>query len=397
MQRNTKSFYKQPDPATAEECLTSHCAQIEQRVNFRRSAAKEARARHVAEMNDLRDRVGASFEEQAARRAWNRQVATDQLAQTSEKNTAALLDYKESHTAIEYWPYEAVQPVFVMPDPKVYGEELLAAADQHRKAKALLKARSKGGGTSLRLRREREKEQQASESAPHLLPDQVRAAVKAAADRKREVVGEQYRRRAQEAAASAEASLNASPRSALSIGPNTTYFTGEEVLAQMGHMQLEEAQREIRQHANKVQLRQVLAAQAAEKRMRELREHASMYGEAPPRVFASREVVGPSEAEKRRTAGAARRAELEEAIAQKQRERHELRKAARAAQRQLDDKAAQEEVLSHNIDGLRRREQQAEMALELTKQEARRRRAVAAADAADKAADAKAAAEFSAA
>ena len=141
----------------------------------------------------------------------------------------------------------------------------------------------------------------------------------------------------------------------------------------------------------------MLAAQAAEKRMRELREHASMYGEPPPRVVASREVVGPSEAEKRRTAGAARRAELEEAIAQKQRERHELRKAARAAQRQLDDKAAQEEVLSHNIDGLRRREQQAEMALELTKQEARRRRAVAAADAADKAADAKAAAEFSAA
>ena len=51
-------------------------------------------------------------------------------------------------------------------------------------------------------------------------------------------------------------------------------------------------------------------------------------------------------------------------------------------------------MLSHHIDGLRRREQQTEMSLELTKQEARRRRAVAAADAADKAADAKAASEF---
>ena len=128
LQRNSKAFYKAPEMATPEECLTSHVMQIEARQVERKSMQKQARKQHVADMNELRDRVGASFEEQAARRAWHRQIANDQRHQTEEKLTAALLDYKESKSGIEYWPYEA-QPVgFQKPDPKEYGKELLAAA-----------------------------------------------------------------------------------------------------------------------------------------------------------------------------------------------------------------------------------------------------------------------------
>ena len=81
--------------------------------------AKAAKAQHQADMTDLNERVGASFEEQAARRAWNQQVAHDQQKQTAEKMTAMLLDYKESHTGIEYWPFEASKPGMVLPDKKV--------------------------------------------------------------------------------------------------------------------------------------------------------------------------------------------------------------------------------------------------------------------------------------
>ena len=73
-------------------------------------------------------------------------------------------------------------------------------------------------------------------------------------------------------------------------------------------------------------------------------------------------------------AGAARRQELEQAIAAKQRERHELRRLAREEQRALDDAAATEEVLIYERDRYAKREQQTAMALALTKQEAEARR-----------------------
>lgn len=399
LQRASKAFYKQPEMATADECLTSHVMQIEQRQNERRSAQKEARVRHVADMNDLRDRVGASFEEQAARRAWHKQIATDQLHQTDEKLTTALLDYKESHTGIEYWPYEVGDGhAFVLPDKKVYGAELLAASRVREQQKALQKAMRKGGSTSLRLRKEREQQQQQRESSmARSAPGEVRQALAAAAAAKRNAVGEQARDRATAARGAAGAADGAttvggafvSPRSlegytaSVKDGMGTrpvageTYFAGDHVLSQMGRMQLKEAQREIRSHQNKVQLREVLASQAAEKRMRELRDHALTYGEpidaaASLARVASKASVGPNDGERRAMAGAARRAELESAIEAKRRERHALRKAQREAQRQLDDAAAQEEVLVFERDRYRRREKQTEMALELTKQEARR-------------------------
>jgi len=197
----------------------------------------------------------------------------------------------------------------------------------------------------------------------------------AAAERKRGVVGEMARQRAEAAALGASSLDGSSPRTALSAG----YFTGDQAIAAMGRFQLKEAQRELREHQNKLQLREVLAAQAAEKRMRELREHASTYGEPPdagPTLarIASKGALGPSPSEARTLAGAARRKELEGAILQKQRERHELRKVAREEQRQLDDAAVQEEVLVYQRDAYRKREQQTEIALALTKQDAARRR-----------------------
>ena len=73
----------------------------------------------------------------------------------------------------------------------------------------------------------------------------------------------------------------------------------------------------------------------------------------------------------------------EQAIQLKQRERHEMRKAAREAQRALDDAAAHEEELVGQYEHFKRREQQTQMALELTKQEAKRRSKAATAAAED--------------
>ena len=257
----------------------------------------------------------------------------------------------ETLTTVVVLPRAAVPGVLL----QVYGAQLLLAAQQKEAQLAVQAAQRKGGGTSLRLRREREREQKAKEEADARLPPSgVRAALAEAAARKRDAVGEQARQRAQAYLESGDAIEGTTPRSYLVTGhshsqPQSSFFTGQEVIEQMGRMQLKEAQREIRAHQNKQQLRQVLASQAAEKRMRELREHAHTYGEpldggAALARSASKAAVGPTEAEQRALAGVARRSELEAAIALKQRERKALRKEARQAQRELDDAAAKEEV-----------------------------------------------------
>ena len=375
LQRPSKQFYKTSLPATAEDCLTSHVIQIEERQAERKKESKEARARHIAEMHELRDRVGAGFEEQAARRAWHRTIAQEQLVQTGEKLTAALLDYKESHTGIEYWPYEAEPPVLAMPDPKVYGAELLAAAADKERQKALQKALRKGGATSLRLRKEREREMRAHDAAERMAPEEVKKALADAAAKKRAAVSEQAQQRIEANAAAAAAALAAQGGEP---GARETFFSGADVVQQMGRMQLKEAQRELREHQNKLQLREVLARQAAEKRLRELQEHQSTYGDLPDATatlakLTNRASTSVTDAEQRALAGKARRAELEAAIAKKQRERHELRRKAKEEQKRLDDAAATEEVLMYERDRYAKMEQQTSLMLALTKQEAKKR------------------------
>ena len=119
----------------------------------------------------------------------------------------------------------------------------------------------------------------------------------------------------------------------------------------------------------------VLARQAAEKRLRELREHQSTYGDLPDATatlakLTNRASTNVTDAEQRALAGAQRRSELEAAIAKKQRERHELRRKTREEQRKLDDAAATEEVLMYERDRYAKLEQQTGMMLALTKQEA---------------------------
>ena len=361
-----KPFMKAPQPATTEECLSSHVRQIEERQKARRTAAKEGRAQYVEDMNKLRSETGADFEEAAARRAWHRSVASDQQAQTAERRTANLLDYKESHTGIEYWPFEAGRPAFDLPSPKEYGAELIAAAKQRDQEKAQQeKMLRKGGATSLRLRQERERELREHEVAPRIAPGDVRAALKEAAERKRGVVGEMARQRA-EAAAAASSIGGSSPRGGPPDTAADTYFTGVHVIAQMGKMHLKETQRELRAHQNKLQLREVLVAQAAEKRMRELREYARVYGEPPdavPNGLTRMASVGPSAAEQRAMAGAARRAELEAEIALKQRERRTLRTQLVPMEDFGDDVSAPAHKMRAQREKLAKREEQTAAAL----------------------------------
>jgi hypothetical protein len=375
LQRRLKLTLKKSLPASAEDCLTSHVQQIEDRQRQAKRDGKHTKVRHIEEMNELRERTGAVFEEQAARRAWTRAVANEQQVQTAEKRTAALLDYKESHTGIEYWPFELStdRRGLTMPHPKDYGEELLAAVARKEHQKERQKALRKGGLTSLRLRQEREREHRAHDATSRLAPAEVRAALAAAAARKRDAVSVQAQQRVEE-----ESGTRGGTALSDSGGSHASYFSGNDVVAQMGRMQLREAQRELRVQQNRMQLRDVLQKQAADKRLRDLREHAHMYGDAPgqgggdPRSTAA--VAGqPVDAAKKAAMGAAQRAELEAAILQKQRERHAMRKAAREEQRRLDDAAAREEVLINERDLWKKVEQQTSMALELTKQDAKRR------------------------
>ena len=381
LQRFMKPTLKRSEPTTAGECLESHVMQIEQRVAGKAQARREARARHAAELEELNDRVNEGFEELAARRAWHREIAQDQLAQRDEKQAAALLDYKESRSAPEYWPYEAAKPGFALPEPKSYGAELKKAAAHKAAVEKLKKEQGKGAATSLRLRSEREKELRQHDTLEKMSPQEVRAALNAAAARKRAIVGAAAQKRAKERAErlAADGGNPISPRGP-SGADSGTYLTGAAVLEQMGRMQLKEAQRALRLSANQLQLKEILMRQAAEKRERDLGEHSALYGGEAMEASASlakltaKAEAGQEEAARKAKEGARRRAELEQAIALKQIERLEMRKRAMAEQRRLAGEAAREEALVFGRDEARKREQQAEVRLALTQQEAEQRR-----------------------
>ena len=117
-------------------------------------------------------------------------------------------------------------------------------------------------------------------------------------------MSEQAQQRIEANAAAAAAALAAQGGEP---GARETFFSGADVVQQMGRMQLKEAQRELREHQNKLQLREVLARQAAEKRLRELQEHQSTYGDLPRRHRDARQADQPREHEcDRRRAACAR-------------------------------------------------------------------------------------------
>ena len=93
-------------------------------------------------MADLNARQEYADVERASRRSWHRQIANDQIVQAEEKLAHELSLHRDSHAPIEYWPYEAPADWRgpVVPDKKLYGAELLLAAQQKENARALRKA-----------------------------------------------------------------------------------------------------------------------------------------------------------------------------------------------------------------------------------------------------------------
>jgi len=347
-----------------------HLQQIKTRQDERVQAQRDAKRQHEEDMHNLKLRVAHNFEEHASRRSWHRQVATEQNEQLAEKVAAELAQHKDSHTALEYWPFEVDKPGMVVPDKKVYGAELLLAAQQKENAKALQKAMlRRSGPPTLRLRVEREAEQARLESATvgRVPPHEVKAALSEANRRRRETVAAQA---AERLPAADPDGLMERQRGREVFPPGEQYIT-----ANLSRFQLKEAQRDIRENANKQQLRAVLAKQAAEKQTREAREHYETYGTQPDTTSgAINKLVGAAAREEHHhqeqlKLGVARRAELEEAILAKQRERRLLRKTMIDDQAKLDQDAAATEVLSYELDRLRQGEQRVKMQIEMAKYE----------------------------
>ena len=376
LQRPTKVHLKPALQISASDCLEMHCAQIETRQAERVAATHAARKQHIQDMRELKGRVAHAYEEEASRRSWHRQVATEQLIQTEEKSAAELQAYKESHLPIEYWPYEADKPGFVPPEKKVYGAELLLAAQQKANAKALQKlAQQRGlGGTTLRLRAERLREQAAVEaqSVGRVAPHEVQRSMAEADRKRREAVASQAELRLH----SGRSKLGA----AASSGALGAGLFGE---VDTSKYQLKEASRELREHANKQQMREVLTYQMEQKRLRELEQHAHTYGPSAEYESALAKMMEKAAGAKtlsrvdQAKQGQQRRAELERAIQQKQRERRELRRLAQEEQRRLDDDAAATEALMHERDRMRQSEQRTQMQIDMLAQEAAAKRSYA--------------------
>ena len=355
LQRPMKVHLKPADPISVSDCLQVHCFQIEERQAERVAAVQAARRQHIDDMRELKGRVANTFEEVAARRSWNKQVAREQLVQTEEKMQAELEAYKDSHAPTEYWPYEAASDRrgFAVPPKKVYGAELLLAAQQKANAMALQKiAQRRGGTTTMPLRHERQLEQATIDASTvrEVPPHQVKSAQAVADQRRREAV-------AALAAQAYDGKLAAAER--WEEAPNLSRF------------QLKEAQREIREKANKEQLREILSKQMAERQLRELKEHAHTYGEGPNYQSTLDRMVEKAmgaqhlSRDQQIRNGQKRRAELERAIQEKQRERRELRKLAQQKQKEIDDTAAATETLMHERDRMRKAETQTKMQIDM--------------------------------
>ena len=370
LQRPTKAHLKPPDMSSAEDCLAAHVEQIEARQAELARDRKLDKRWHEEQMNELKQRVAHSFEEMASRRSWHRQVAADQLAQTDEKLEQALADYKEAHSGLEYWPYEADKPGMIVPDKKVYGAELLLACQQKANAKELQKLANRRGlqATSLKLRMERRRElaQQEAASGGRVPPHEAKAALAEADRKRREVVARQAEGRVKPE----EVSVRGHKRESFPVGEK--FFRD----VSFSKFDMQEAQRKIRDASNKEQLRAALAKQMADKRQREKREHEHTYGEGPTfsslldrelaaRAATSKEVPGSAEA---------RRAELEKQIAQKQRERKLMRRTAMEEQQRLDEATVAHEALVAERARMRQAEVRTQMQIEIAKEESRVRR-----------------------
>jgi len=375
LQRPTKSFYARPHPASAEDCLEAHLAQIQTRQEERVRQHKEDSNFHKDQIDDLRARVAHSFEEEASRRSWHQQIAKDQTVQLAEKQANELASYKDAHTPLEYWPFEVDKPGMVLPDKKVYGAELLLAAQQKANAKALQRAMMRRAGPpTLRLGAERQREQARLEAQTvgKVPPHEVKAALAEADRMRREAVASQAMERLPPSDPNQPAERQRG-REAFAVGEKF-------VTSALGKFQLREAQKVIREQVNKQQLRDVLIKQAADKRQREAKDHYYTYG-APPDITngtlnrqLTHAAIGGTSREMQIAKGAARRAELEEAIVIKQKERRELRRVAQEAQSKLDQEAATAEVLSYEIDRLRQAEVRTAMQIEMAKVASKSRR-----------------------
>ena len=368
LQRLGRAHIARAKQNTEADCVKSHVTQLQAHHKGAREQRRADRRGHREEMRDLRNKFDASFQEHAARKAMESNLREEHERERVDKRTREIVDHRRAYSEDTFWPFERDARKGA-PDlaPAAYGEHLLEqVGEQGRAAEAAAAARRTSSEEAAGLDPRR--------SHRSLVGVGVGGAGLSPLD------GATFydARRARDAAAQAIGMARATARHQAVSAHNARVKAGQGMreAAQatiFEGMQQREIGRQLKQQRD---LANALTDQIADKRKRELRQHAEMHGEHPTeaQIVARLEAqvkneVGRREAQDARDEAAARRAELQALIAEKQAERRAMKKAHQAAEDARDARAKAAVLLEHELAEQKGRERKAELDLAWQKQE----------------------------
>jgi len=134
LQRSSRAYFRPADPVLEEDCLASHVRELQARETKRKVELQTTRKEHHRDIRELRGQFATAFEEVAARRAWSRQVAAEQQAQTAGRTQREIDEYRRERDVKEFWPFETSRRGAPVLDMQTYGAQLLVQAEERRAA-----------------------------------------------------------------------------------------------------------------------------------------------------------------------------------------------------------------------------------------------------------------------
>lgn len=124
-----------PHPNTEADCTRSHLEQLKDKYKREKREARDDRREYRREMRTLNASFESEFEEQAARRAWGKDVAAHHLEAKQDKTKREIMEHRIDYAEPDFFPFKSERPIEM--DAETYGAVLRRQADEDRRRDAL--------------------------------------------------------------------------------------------------------------------------------------------------------------------------------------------------------------------------------------------------------------------
>ena len=124
-----------PHPNTEADCTRSHLEQLKDKYKREKREARGDRREYRREMRTLNASFESEFEEQAARRAWGKDVAAHHLEAKQDKTKREIMEHRIDYAEPDFFPFKSERPIEM--DAETYGAVLRRQADEDRRRDAL--------------------------------------------------------------------------------------------------------------------------------------------------------------------------------------------------------------------------------------------------------------------